>query len=50
MVRNYGENPKIQYNDKEMQHSLQLIINGASVQVELGLNVVEIYIDQNSKS
>ena len=50
MVRNYGENPKIQYNDKEMQHSLQLISNGASVQVELGLNVVEIYIDQNSKS
>ena len=27
-----------------MQYSLQLISNGASIQVELGLNVVEIYI------
>ena len=24
MVRNYGKMPKIQYDNKEMQHSLQL--------------------------
>ena len=24
MVINYGKKPKIQYNNKEMQHSLQL--------------------------
>ena len=33
-------------------HSLhvQLISNGALIQVELGLNIVEIYVDQHSKS
>ena len=40
--------PKIQYDDKEMQHSQQPISNCASIQVELGLNIVEI--DQHSKS
>ena len=45
------QKPKNQYNDKEMQHlDLQLINNGASIQVELGLFIVEIYVDQNSKS
>ena len=33
-----------------MQYSLQLISNGASIQVELGLNIVEIYVNQHSKS
>ena len=42
--------PKIQYNNKEIQHGLQLINNGASVQVELGLFAVETYVDQHSKS
>ena len=42
--------PKIQYNDKEIQHGLQLINNGASIQVEFGLSVVEIHVDQYSKS
>ena len=50
MVRNYVKKPKIQYNDKETQHGLQLINNGASIQVELGLSVVEIYVDQHFKS
>ena len=42
MVRNYVKKPKIQYDDKEIQHGIQLINNGASIQVELGLSVVEI--------
>ena len=42
--------PEIQYNNKEIQHGLRLINNGASVQVELGLSVVETYVDQHSKS
>ena len=33
-----------------MQDGLQLISNGASVQVELGLNIVEIYADHHSKN
>ena len=33
-----------------MQHILQLISSGASIQVELGWNIVEIYADQHSKS
>ena len=33
-----------------MQHSLQLISNGDSIQVELDPNIVEIYVDQHSKS
>ena len=45
-LRNYGKKAKIQYDDNEMQNSLQLIsnANGASVQVKLGLNknIVEI--------
>ena len=44
MVRNYFNNPKIQYDDIEIQDSLQLINNGASIQVELGLSIVEIYV------
>ena len=50
MVRNSVKKPKIQYDNKKIQHSLQLINNGASIQVELGLSVVEIYVDQHSKS
>ena len=50
MVRNYVKKPKIYYDDKEIQYGLQLINNGASIQVELGLSVVEIYVDQHSKS
>ena len=45
------QKPKNQYDDKEMQHlDLQLINNGASIQVKLGLFIVEIYVDQHSKS
>ena len=50
MVRNYVKKPKIQYGDKEMQHGLQLVNNGASIQVELGLSIVEIYVAEHSKS
>ena len=33
------------------RHSLQLIVsNGASIQVELGLNILEISVNQYSKS
>ena len=35
MVRNYVKKLKNQYDDKEIQHDLQLINNGASVQMEL---------------
>ena len=49
MVRKNGKKPKIQYGNKEMQYSLQLISNGASIQVKLGLNILEIYVDQHSK-
>ena len=41
MVRDYSKKTKIQYDDKEMQHSLQLISNCASIQVESGLNIVK---------
>ena len=44
MLRNYFNNPKIQYDDIEIQDGLQLINNGASIQVELGLSIVEIYV------
>ena len=37
MVRNFVKKPKVQYDNKDTQHGLQLINNGASVQVELGL-------------
>ena len=50
MVRNYGKKPIVQYDDKKMQHSLQLINNGASIQEELRLNIVEIDVTQHSKS
>ena len=50
MVKNYGKTPKTQYDDNEMQHSLQPISNCASIQVELGLNFLEIFVDQHSKS
>ena len=41
MVRNYVKKSKIQYDDKEIQHGLQLINQGVSIQVELGLSTVE---------
>ena len=41
MLRDYGKKTKIQYDDKEIQHNLQLISNCASTQVELGLNIVK---------
>ena len=44
-MQNYVKNPKNQYDGKEIQHGLQLINNGTSVQVELGLSMVEIYLD-----
>ena len=50
MMRNYVKIPKNQYDDKEIQHGLQLINNGTSIQVELGLSMEEIYLDQHSKS
>ena len=49
MVRNYVKKPKIQHDDKEIQLALQLINNGVSTQEELGLSIVEIYVDQHSK-
>ena len=48
MGRNYVKKTKIRYDDKETQHGLQLINNGASIQVELGLSIAEIYVDQSS--
>ena len=42
MVWNYVKKPKIQYDAKEKQHGLQIINNGASIQAELGLSIVEI--------
>ena len=33
MVRNYVKNPRIQYDNKEIQHDLQRVNNGASIQV-----------------
>ena len=36
---NYFKKSKIEYDDKEIQHDVQLINNGASIQVELGLCV-----------
>ena len=50
MVRNYIKKHKIQYDNKEIEHGLQLISNDASIQVELDLSIVEIYADQHSKS
>ena len=50
MMRNYVKIPKNQYDDKEIQHGLQLINNGTSSQVDLGLSMEEIYLDQQSKS
>ena len=46
MVRNYVKKPRIQYDDKEIQQDLQLIRNnGASIQVKLGISIVEIYVE-----
>ena len=44
MVRNYVKKLKIQYDNKEIHYGLQLINNGASIPVELGLSIVEFYI------
>ena len=41
------QKPKIQYEDMELQHGLQLANNDASIQVELGLFIAEIYVDQH---
>ena len=49
MVRNYVKKPKNQCDDKEIQDGLHRIKNCASIQVELGLSIVEIYVDQHSK-
>ena len=40
------------HDDKEIctTWSMYTINNGASVQVQLGLSLVEIYVDQHSKS
>ena len=46
MVRNQVKKPKNQYDDKEIQHCLQLINN----EMELGLSIVEIYVDQRCES
>ena len=35
----YVKKPKIQYDHKEIQDGLQLIVNGVPIQVELGLSV-----------
>ena len=45
-----SKNLRINMDDKELQHGLQLINNGPSIQVELCLSIVEIYVDQHSKS
>ena len=50
MGRNYVKNPKIQYDDKEIQHMVYSINKGVSIQVQLGLPIVEIYVDQHSNS
>ena len=50
MVRNYVKKPKTQYDNKEIKHGLELINYGASIHEELGLSIVEIYVDQHSKS
>ena len=42
--------PKNQYDDKEIQHCIQLINNGDSIEMELGLPIVEIYVDQRCES
>ena len=42
MVRNYVKNPKIEYDDREIQHDLPCVNNDASMQVQLGLSIVEI--------
>ena len=41
-LRNYVKIPKIQYDEKETQHGLQLINDGVSIQIELSLSIVEI--------
>ena len=48
MMRNYDKKPKNQYDKNKIQHGLQLINNGASIQAELGLSIVEINVDQHS--
>ena len=49
MLRKYVKKPKIQYDDREIQHGLQLINNGASIQVKLGLSIIETYVGQKLK-
>ena len=49
MERNFVKKPNIQYNDKEMQNGLQLINSGGSVLVELGLSIIEIYVNQHTQ-
>ena len=44
MVGNCVKKPKIQYDDKEIQHGLHLINNDPSIQMELEFFIVEIYV------
>ena len=48
-MRNYVQKPKNQYDNKEIQHGLQLINNVTSIQVEFGLSIVQIYVDEHFK-
>lgn len=49
MVRNYAKKLKIQYYDNEIQHDLLFANNGTSIQVKLGICIVEIYVNKHSK-
>ena len=49
-MRNYVQKPKNQYDNKEIQHGLQLINNVTSIQVEFGLSIAQIYVDEHFKN
>ena len=49
-MRNYVQKPKNQYDNKEIQHGLQLINNVTSIQVEFGLSIAQIYVDNILKT
>ena len=49
MVRNYVKNPKINMTIKKY-NMVYSVNNSASIQVQLALSIVEIYVDQHSKS
>ena len=48
MMRNYDKKPKNKFEKNKIQHGLQLINNGASIEAELGLSIVEINVHQHS--